>query len=252
MSSTLNIKRKRYRKKAATMTDQNQHADHIAEKVGHLPEASSDLSSDVITSTATRGSEGERQGTGEGASTARGRSAERAVYDDEQPDDRHCTFVKADGSRCRGWATKDGSGLCSGHAGKGLAANPQAASRLSHGLSPRLPDETAGQRREAQEGLGQGTGAAARGKRTPMDLLRAKMEADPETVAELAWRAMKEGRDVRAITAMLDRTYGEEAGHVEEPHTFDELAKLSREQRRALMTQLEREGRGSPFRMPEH
>jgi hypothetical protein len=41
-----------------------------------------------------------------------------------------------------------------------------------------------------------------------MDLLRAKMEADPETVAELAWKAMKEGRDVRAITAMLDRNYG--------------------------------------------
>ncbi len=85
-----------------------------------------------------------------------------------------------------------------------------------------------------------------------MDLLRAKMEADPETVAELAWKAMKEGRDVRAITAMLDRTYGDETGHVEEPHTLDELAKLTPEQRRALITQLEREGRGSPFRMPEH
>jgi hypothetical protein len=85
-----------------------------------------------------------------------------------------------------------------------------------------------------------------------MDLSRAKMEADPETVAELAWKAMREGRDVRAITAMLDRTYGDESAHVEEPHTFDELAKLSREQRRALITQLEREGRGSPFRAPEH
>lgn len=61
-------------------------------------------------------------------------------------------------------------------------------------------------------------------------------------MAELAWRAMKESRDVRAITAMLDRTYGDESAHVEEPHTFDELAKLSREQRRALITQLEREG----------
>jgi hypothetical protein len=94
--------------------------------------------------------------------------------------------------------------------------------------------------------------AAARKRQTPMDLLRAKMEADPETVAELDWKAMKEGRDVRAITAMLDRTYGDETGHVEEPHTFDELVKLSREQRRALILRLEREGRGAPFRMPEH
>jgi hypothetical protein len=71
-------------------------------------------------------------------------------------------------------------------------------------------------------------------------------------VADVAWKAMKEGRDVRAITAMLDRTYGDETGHVDEPHTLDELAKLSREQRRALITQLEREGRSSPFRAPEH
>ena len=78
------------------------------------------------------------------------------------------------------------------------------------------------------------------------------MEADPEAVAKVAWKAMQEGRDVRAITAMLDRTYGDETTHVEEPHTFDEQAKLSREQRRALILQLEREGRGSPFRMPEH
>jgi hypothetical protein len=31
------------------------------------------------------------------------------------------------------------------------------------------------------------------------------MEADPQTVADVAWKAMKQGRDVRAITAMLDR-----------------------------------------------
>jgi hypothetical protein len=65
-------------------------------------------------------------------------------------------------------------------------------------------------------------------------------------------KAAKEGRDVRALTAIYDRLYGEEVGHVEEPHTFDELVKLTREQRGALVTQPEREGRGSPFRAPEH
>jgi hypothetical protein len=78
------------------------------------------------------------------------------------------------------------------------------------------------------------------------------MAADPQTVADIAWKAMKEGRDVRAITAILDRTYGEDTQHVEDPHTFDELAKLSREQPRALITQLDREGLSSPFRAPEH
>jgi hypothetical protein len=38
-------------------------------------------------------------------------------------------------------------------------------------------------------------------RRNSLDLLRAMMEADPETVANVAWTAMKEGRDVRAITA---------------------------------------------------
>jgi hypothetical protein len=60
-----------------------------------------------------------------------------------------------------------------------------------------------------------------------------------------------EGRDVRAITTLLDRVYGDDAVRVEEPHTFDELAKLSREERRRLIVQLERQGRSSPFRMPE-
>lgn len=57
---------------------------------------------------------------------------------------------------------------------------------------------------------------------------------------------------MRALNGILDRVYGNETVHVDEPHTFDELAKLSREQRRALITQLEREGRSSPFRAPEH
>jgi hypothetical protein len=35
--------------------------------------------------------------------------------------------------------------------------------------------------------------------------------------------------------------------HVEEPHTFDQLAKLTREQRRTLLTQLEAEGRSDPI-----
>ena len=52
-------------------------------------------------------------------------------------------------------------------------------------------------------------------------------------------------------TAIYDRLYGEEAAHVDELHSFDELAKLGREERRALMRQLERQGL-APFVGPTH
>jgi hypothetical protein len=103
-------------------------------------------------------------------------------------------------------------------------------------------------------GLARGTpitGAAARVdvRSTVRDAL---MEIDPTALKAYIQKAVLEGRDVRAITTLLDRVYGDDVVHVEEPHSFDELAKLTREQRRALVTQLEREGRGSPFRAPEH
>ena len=50
-------------------------------------------------------------------------------------------------------------------------------------------------------------------------------------------KAIREGKDVRALMSILDRLYTDDA-HVEEPHTFYELAKLSRDERRQLLTQL--------------
>jgi hypothetical protein len=84
-----------------------------------------------------------------------------------------------------------------------------------------------------------------------MDLLRAKMEADPETVAELAWKAMRDGRGRTGHHSDAGQDLRGESAHVDEPHTFDELRKLTREQRGALITQLERAGRASPFRAPD-
>jgi hypothetical protein len=84
-------------------------------------------------------------------------------------------------------------------------------------------------------------------KRTPLDVVRQLLEEDPEGVAEGIMKAIKEGRGVRAFTAIIDRAYAGET-EVDEPHIFDELAKLTREERRQLLTQLEQEGRSSPFR----
>lgn len=166
------------------------------------------------------------------------RDVNRAFPGRERDGKALCAGVTRAGKPCQGYALGQAYGevsdLCAGHAGLGRGRKAVKADA------------------PGSEGLGQAVGSAARGKQTPMDILRRKMEEDPETVADVAWKAMKEGRDIRALTAILDRTYGDETGHVPEPHTFDELAKLDRSQRRALLTQLEREGRGSPFRAPEH
>jgi hypothetical protein len=34
-------------------------------------------------------------------------------------------------------------------------------------------------------------------------------------------KAIREWRDVRALTSILDRVYNDDTGHVDEPHTFD-------------------------------
>jgi hypothetical protein len=88
------------------------------------------------------------------------------------------------------------------------------------------------------------------GKRRPLDVVRERLEEDPDAVAEYVIRAIREGRDVRALTAMLDRIYAEET-YVEVPHSPDELAKLNDEERRTLMAQLERELGIEPFNADE-
>ena len=66
-----------------------------------------------------------------------------------------------------------------------------------------------------------------RTNRNPLVALRALLEADPEALTEYRMKAIREGRDVRALMSILDRVYTDDA-HVDEPHSFDELAELSR------------------------
>ena len=53
---------------------------------------------------------------------------------------------------------------------------------------------------------------------------------------------------MRALNRILDRVYGNETVRVDEPHSFDELARLTRSERRQLLIQLEHAGRVEPFR----
>ena len=145
-----------------------------------------------------------------------------------------CRGVKKNGEPCGALALGDAYGddshLCAGHAGLGHRAKAAKAA---------APD-------------GQGVGGAHRTARTPIDVLRERVEADPEKYVRLWEKAAAEGRDVRALTKIFELIYADTQNrYVPEPHSFDEFAKLSREDRRHLIARLEREGRGSPFRAPE-
>jgi hypothetical protein len=141
------------------------------------------------------------------------------------------------GDRCKGWRVK-GESLCAGHLGLGVSANPRESASLSA--------EVRKERREAREGRDHADGGARRGRR-PQEAIRERLEQDPEAVADYVMAAIKAGKDIRALTSILDRVYSDEAGPVDEPHTFDELAKLNRDERRLLMRQLEAAGRSKPF-----
>lgn len=78
---------------------------------------------------------------------------------DTTPDtsERRCTATKADGERCGSFAMKDGSGLCAGHAGKGIAADPEGYGRQGHATmreqAKRRQEEAAAARMTLREAL---------------------------------------------------------------------------------------------------
>jgi hypothetical protein len=229
------------------------HGDRIGVKLESL---SSDLVESRPTVYTNTGTEGE-MGKGETFTTS-GVKPEEGVNGSQAkprkrvpPDEKRCTAQSKSGDRCLGWRSK-GSDLCSGHGagfGRGGADPREAASRSIQARSSR---STEARDRAAGDGerLGLALGGAPDGaapNRNPLVALRALLEADPEAVAEYGMKAIREGRDVRALMSILDRVYTDDA-HVDEPHSFDELAKLSPSERRQLLTQLEQEGRVEPFR----
>jgi hypothetical protein len=151
-----------------------------------------------------------------------------------------CIELTKAGTPCKGWALGDvygdASDLCIGHArARGLYV-------------PRnVPRETLDQGGDSAKWLSEMVGAASR-TRTPLAVLREKVEADPDKYVALWEKAAERGSDIRALSAIFKLIYEDDAGHVAEPHSFDEMARLTREERRQLLTQLEQEGRGSPFR----
>jgi hypothetical protein len=208
--------------------DRQAHQDRVERLLG--------TSSDNASSSTRR--EGEN-GKEAGASFTDSASASRVRNHDATPKAR-CAGMKKDGTPCRAYALGDAYGdashLCSGHAGLG---GRKASGKASGKALEHLRDD-------AKE-LEQGDGAATR-RRTPLAVLREKVEADPEKYVALWEKAAERGSDIRALSAIFKLIYEDDAGHVDEPHTLDELAKLTRSERRQLITQLEAAGRAQPFR----
>jgi hypothetical protein len=83
-----------------------------------------------------------------------------------------------------------------------------------------------------------------------MAALRIEIEKDPQKIVRYVMDSIERGRDIpRALVSLLDSLYDDAAAYVEEPNTLDELAKLTRDQRRQLMRQLEAAGKAKPFRL---
>jgi hypothetical protein len=60
----------------------------------------------------------------------------------------------------------------------------------------------------------------APGKRRPLDVVRNGSKKNPDAVADYVMRVIKEGRDVRALTAVLDRVYSADEAPVPMPSTL--------------------------------
>jgi hypothetical protein len=155
------------------------------------------------------------------------------VVDPERTiDARHCTFVKDDGSRCKGWKVK-GTDLCAGH-GAGFG----------HGGAD--PREAASRSAEVRRG-----NAEVR-KRRPQEVYN---EAMVENAAEFVAARLALIRDPRALPSdrlrameqLEARAMGKPKEHVlveaEEPESLAAIRAMSRDERRDLMRRLEGSGR---------
>lgn len=130
----------------------------------------------------------------------------------EERDPRLCTKRKADGNLCGAYALKDGSRLCPGHAGKGIAASPAAFARQG-------AEQSAQTRRDR----------AAERRMTPAERLRAVAAREEAALAErLVALALNgdPGVSLQAIKLIHERLYGRPTQPVE--HSEDTFTALRR------------------------
>ncbi len=149
-------------------------------------------------------------------------------------DPRRCSHIRDNGEQCKGWKMRD-SDLCPGHAGVGLAANPQAAGNRGRARAGELAE----QRREQAET------AAVTSKKGLRVLLAQRLEEHADKIAARLASIIEDGSDadaLRAIESWTSRVYGRPTEHVEvaeKPRTLEELRAMPRAQRLALLADIE-------------
>lgn len=139
---------------------------------------------------------------------------------------------KRTGERCTAPPMR-GERLCAGHAGRGVAASPEAARAGAEAAN-------AGRREQAQ------ARAEAR-KATLRDLLARQLEEHAETIAAALLDVIQTGTHadkLRAIEQWTSRVYGKptervETGPLTEPETDRELRAMTEEERLALIRRYE-------------
>ena len=102
------------------------------------------------------------------------------------------------------------------------------------------PAEAARRKAEKQkERLAQGLGPARR-ERDLRREIREQLEDDADEVLLAVKKAIREGRDVRALTSLLDRVYGDDTATAR-PTTVAEIQAMDTQQLVAYIAQLEAE-----------
>lgn len=157
-----------------------------------------------------------------------------------QLDPRHCSFLREDGTQCKGWKVK-GEELCAGHLGLGIAEDPEAYGKAGAAASAEVRQERAEERR-----------------RTPQEAFRAALVLHAEQLAGELVRIATSGESdadrLRAIEALSSRVLGKPTEKVEHtvsiPRTVEELEQLSDAELDAIIAQAELERGGSLLALP--
>jgi hypothetical protein len=144
-------------------------------------------------------------------------------------DPRLCTFVKPDGSLCKGWKAK-GTALCAGHLGLGMAADPAAYSKEAAHRSAEVRQEAAQVR-----------------KRRAVDVYREAAEQHAEEfvrvrVAIVRDRRASAGDRLKAMEQLEARALGRPTERIEtetvRSEAQQELDNMTPEQRIALLRRM--------------
>lgn len=143
-----------------------------------------------------------------------------ALYDG--PDDGKCRILKADGERCKGTRSLRLGGLCPGHGGTGIAANPAAYSSQGHAQRRRRANARAVLGISARRAASPLQAARVAAQIRADDFARAVVD-DPLDDAELGSVARQ-----RAAIAALELLYPQSTAtlSVELPTEPDEVAGL--------------------------